>query len=112
MARTALKLVNEFDEMSNNEKEDFMENRQKNLDGDIDASQLEKYVQRLTQLEEDKNEISLEIKDIYSSLKGEGFDVKVVKELVSIKVKDTLEEKSEYFKLLEVYADALNIALF
>ena len=71
-------------------------------------SQLKSILERIETLDDEKDAISEQIKEVYAESKGNGFDNKVLRKIVAIRKKDrskVLEEKA----ILELYAHALGI---
>jgi uncharacterized protein (UPF0335 family) len=74
----------------------------------VAADQLKTFLERIERLEEEKAGISGDIKDVYSELKGAGFDAKVVRKLVSMRKRDH-SERMEEEAILELYMNALGM---
>ncbi len=70
------------------------------------ADRLKTFVQRIERLEEDKAGIADDIKDVYHEAKSEGFDVKVLRKVITLRKKDP-QERAEEEELLELYLSAL-----
>jgi len=76
--------------------------------GNIAADRLRSLVERIERLEEERKALSSDIKDIYAEAKSAGFDVKVLRQLISIRKKEPAEvEEAE--TLLDVYRRALGM---
>ncbi|WP_262267328.1 DUF2312 domain-containing protein [Microvirga yunnanensis] len=75
----------------------------------VAADQLKAFLERIERLEEEKAGISGDIKDVYSELKGAGFDAKVVRKLVSMRKRDH-SERMEEEAILELYMSALGMS--
>lgn len=79
----------------------------------IDAvapDQLRAFVERIERLEEEKKAIADDIKDVYAEAKANGFDVKVLRKVVSLRKQDKAE-REEMEAILELYLDALGMNL-
>ncbi|MEI7607451.1 MAG: DUF2312 domain-containing protein [Rhodospirillaceae bacterium] len=76
--------------------------------GGIAAAQLRSFVDRIERLEEEKKGIADDIKDLYSEAKGQGFDVKVLRKIISLR-KKSKEDRQEEEELLELYKSALGM---
>lgn len=75
----------------------------------IDAvapNQLKAFVERIERLEEDKKAVTDDITDVYAEAKANGFDVKVLRKVVSLRKQDKAE-REEMEAILELYMDAL-----
>ena len=73
-------------------------------------NQLRQIVEQIERLEEEKKAIAGDIKDKYLEAKAVGFDVKVLRKIVSLRKKDTSERQEEE-AILEVYLHALGMLL-
>ncbi|MCA0422732.1 MAG: DUF2312 domain-containing protein [Proteobacteria bacterium] len=72
------------------------------------AGQLKAFIERIERLEEEKKNISDDIKDVYAEAKGNGFDTKVLRKIVSIRKQDQNERK-EQDEILTLYMQALGM---
>ena len=61
--------------------------------GGLAAGKLKSFVERIERLEEEKAGIAADIKDIYSEAKGEGFDTKIIRKIISLRKKDRQERQ-------------------
>ena len=68
--------------------------------------QLKAIIERIERLEEEKKTISDDIRDVYAEAKGNGFDVKVLREVIRVRKQDS-KERDERESLLEVYLQAI-----
>ncbi len=68
--------------------------------------QLRTIVERIERLEEEKKTISGDIKEVYAEAKGNGFDVKILRKVISLRKKDAAE-RSEEESMIDVYLAAL-----
>ncbi|ABK43434.1 conserved hypothetical protein [Magnetococcus marinus MC-1] len=66
------------------------------------------YIERIERLEEEKAGIAEDIRDVYAEAKGNGFDVKVIRELVKIR-KMEQHELDEKEMLLHLYRQAIGM---
>ena len=74
----------------------------------ITAEHLTQYVSRVEHLEEEKKSIAENIKEVFAEAKGDGFDVKALKEIIRIRKIEAGElEELEY--LLDIYRRALGM---
>ncbi|MBO6562692.1 MULTISPECIES: DUF2312 domain-containing protein [Nisaea] len=76
--------------------------------GGIAADQLRSYIERIERLEEEKAALAADIKDVFAEAKGNGFDVKTMRQILKLRKldKDDLQEQEH---LLELYKVALGI---
>lgn len=70
------------------------------------AGQLKSIIERIENLEEQKRQISADIKDVYSEAKSSGFDVKTLRAVVRLR-RVAKDERAESEVLLETYMVAL-----
>ena len=72
----------------------------------VAAEELKQFIERL---EEEKAGISGDIKDVFSELKGRGFDSKAIRSILRIRKKDHAERQEEE-AILELYMQALGMS--
>ncbi len=70
--------------------------------------QLKSLVERIERLEEEKKTISDDIRDVYAEGKGNGFDVKALRQIVRLRKQDP-NERAEAETILETYMQALGM---
>ncbi len=70
----------------------------------VAADQLKSFVERIERLEEEKQTISDDIKDVYAEAKGNGFDVKILRQVIRIRKQDK-SEREEMEALQAMFAD-------
>ncbi|GBD48694.1 uncharacterized protein (UPF0335 family) [Methylopila capsulata] len=75
---------------------------------DIAKDQLTAFVERIERLEEEKKGISDDIKEVYAEAKGNGFDVKVLRKVISLRKQDA-DERAEMEAILDLYLQALGM---
>lgn len=76
--------------------------------GGIAGENLKRYIERIEKLEEEKAEIAADVREIYNRAKGEGFDPKVMRQVIKIKKMDSAE-REEQESLLDIYMHALGM---
>src|SRR4029077_14813981 len=76
--------------------------------GGIAGERLRSFIERIERLEEEKRALSGDIKEVYAEAKGNGFDAKIMRQLIRIRRmdKDDLDEQET---LLDVYKRALGM---
>jgi uncharacterized protein (UPF0335 family) len=74
--------------------------------GGVAAERLRSFVQRIERLEEDKAALAQDLREVYAEAKGEGFDTKVLRKLISLRKRDPRQRREED-ELLELYLSAL-----
>jgi uncharacterized protein (UPF0335 family) len=77
--------------------------------GDIPGDQLRAIVERIEHIEEEIKELTEVKKEIYAEAKGNGFDVKILREVIRIRKQDQ-KEREEQESLLDTYLHALGMA--
>ncbi|HEY4043266.1 MAG TPA: DUF2312 domain-containing protein [Rhodopila sp.] len=76
--------------------------------GGIAVDRLRSLIERIERLEEERRALGSDIKDIYAEAKSAGFDVKVLRQLISIRRKEPAEVE-EQESLLDIYRRALGM---
>jgi uncharacterized protein (UPF0335 family) len=76
--------------------------------GGVESGQLRAFVERIERLEEEKRTIADDIKDVYTEAKGNGFDVKIMRKVVSLRRQD-LNKRREEEEILDIYLSALGM---
>lgn len=71
--------------------------------------QLRTIVERIERLEEEKQALADDIKEVYAEAKGNGFDTKVLRTVVRLRKVDQAE-RAESEALLDLYMHALGMA--
>ncbi|MEM9495850.1 MAG: DUF2312 domain-containing protein [Pseudomonadota bacterium] len=72
----------------------------------IAVDRLRSFIERVERLEEEKATIMNDVKEVYAEAKGEGYDVKTLRKVVSIRKLDRAE-RQEQEAMLELYLSAL-----
>jgi uncharacterized protein (UPF0335 family) len=77
--------------------------------GNVAGDQLRSYIERIEKLEEEKSEIATDIREVFAEAKGNGFDVKTMRQIIKLRKMDHSDrDEAEY--LLDVYKRALGMA--
>lgn len=74
----------------------------------IPATQLKSIIERVERLEEEKTGLQSDIKDIFAESKSNGYDVKTLRKIISLRKKDA-SERDEEEHLLDTYKRALGM---
>ncbi|WP_035873273.1 DUF2312 domain-containing protein [Cucumibacter marinus] len=74
----------------------------------IAREQLRSIVERVERLEEEKKAIADDIRDIYAEAKANGFDTKVLRQVVRLRKQET-SERQEQEAILDLYKHALGM---
>jgi uncharacterized protein (UPF0335 family) len=74
----------------------------------ITAEQLRVFIERIERQEEEKKQVSDYIREIYSEAKGQGYDTKILKQIIRLRrmEKDARDEEEA---LLDTYKAALGL---
>ncbi len=72
----------------------------------IAGDRIRSFVERIEQLNTELQEINEQKKEVFSEAKGEGFDTKVLKEIIRLRKQDK-DERDEHETLLDVYMRAM-----
>ena len=75
----------------------------------IAGDRLRSFVERIERLEEEIKGLTDDKKDIFAEAKGDGFDVKILREVIRIRKQDK-KERDERESLLDVYLHAIETA--
>lgn len=70
--------------------------------------QLRSVVERIERLEEEKQALADDIKEVYAEAKANGFDAKTLRQVVRLRKQD-LAERQEREALLDLYMHALGM---
>ena len=75
----------------------------------IAGERLRQLIEKIERLEDEKKEVGEQVKEVFAEAKGEGFDVKVLKEIIKLRKQDQ-DERDEHDSLLDVYMRAMDEA--
>ena len=75
----------------------------------VAQDQIRAFIERIERMEEEKRAIADDIKEIYAEAKGNGFDTKVLRQIIRIRKQDA-SERAEQEALLELYMAALGMS--
>ena len=76
--------------------------------GGVGGERLLSFIQRIERLEEEKAALMEDIKEVYAEAKGVGFDVKIIRKVVSLRKQDT-DKRREEDELLDLYKAAVGM---
>lgn len=77
-------------------------------DAMVAREQLKSIVERVERLEEEKKTIADDIRDVYAEAKANGFDTKVLRQVVRLRKQD-LTERQEQDAVRDLYLQALGM---
>lgn len=75
----------------------------------VTGERLRSFIERVERMEEEKATLMEDIKEIFSEAKGEGFDVKIMRQIIRIRKMD-VADRQEAEAILETYMAALGMA--
>jgi len=67
---------------------------------------LKTIIERLERLEEDKQAVMTDMKEVFAEAKGEGYDTKVLKKVLRLRAQDKAKRQEEQ-AILDLYLSAL-----
>ena len=76
--------------------------------GGVAGDQLQSYIDRLERLNEEKDGISADIREVFAEAKGNGFDVKIMRQILKLRKLDR-DTAAEQETLLDLYKRALGM---
>lgn len=76
--------------------------------GGIAAEHLRQFIARIEKLEEEKKVIAQDIKEVYAEAKGNGFDTKIIRQIIRLR-KQEEADRQEAEALLDLYKQALGM---
>ena len=71
-------------------------------------NRLKSFIERIERLEEEKNNILVDIKEVYSEAKSLGYEPKIMRKVLIIRKMD-VDERLEQEALLDTYRNVLGI---
>ncbi|HMS20027.1 DUF2312 domain-containing protein [uncultured Sphingorhabdus sp.] len=78
-------------------------------EGNIAADQLRLFIERIERMEQEKKGIVDDIRDVYSEAKSQGYDTKVIRQIVRLRKMET-HDRQEMESILDIYKAALGLA--
>lgn len=70
--------------------------------------QLKTLIERIERLEEEKSALTADIREVYSEAKGQGFDIKTLRQVVRLRKLDRAD-RQEQEAILDLYLGALGM---
>lgn len=74
----------------------------------VAAAQLLAFIERVERLEEEKKNVTDDIKEVFAEMRGNGFDTRAVREIIRIRKQDAAE-REEADATLTMYLSALGM---
>jgi len=78
--------------------------------GGIGAERLRSFVERIERLEEEKAALTADIREVYAEAKGNGFDTKVMRQVIRLRKMET-SDRQEQEALLDLYKRAVGLTV-
>lgn len=75
----------------------------------ITAEELKGYIERIEKLEQEKRDVQDHIRDVYAKAADEGWDIKVMKQIIRLRKMDD-DDREEQKILLDTYKRALGMS--
>jgi uncharacterized protein (UPF0335 family) len=75
----------------------------------VPGGRIRSFVERIENLDSELQELNEQKKEVFSEAKGEGFDVKILKEIIKLRKQDQ-DERDEHETLLDTYLRAMETA--
>lgn len=75
----------------------------------ITAEELKGYIERIEKLEQEKRDVQDHIRDVYAKAADEGWDIKVMKQIIRLRKMDD-DDREEQEILLDTYKRALGMS--
>jgi uncharacterized protein (UPF0335 family) len=75
----------------------------------IPGGKIRSFVERIENLDTEMQELSEQKKEVFAEAKSEGFDVKILKEIIKLRKEDK-NERDERESLLDLYMRAMETA--
>jgi uncharacterized protein (UPF0335 family) len=75
----------------------------------IPGGKIRAFVERIENIDTEIGELNEQKKEVFAEAKGEGFDVKILKEIIKLRKQDQ-EERDERESLLDLYMRAMEQA--
>jgi uncharacterized protein (UPF0335 family) len=72
------------------------------------AGQLKSLIERIERLEEEKAALTADIREVYAEAKGQGFDTKIMRQVIRIRRLEGAE-RQEQEAILDLYLSALGM---
>lgn len=73
------------------------------------GGRIRSFVERVEQLDQEIADLNEGKKEVFAEAKGEGFDVKILKEIIKLRKQDQ-DERDEHETLLDLYMKAMTEA--
>lgn len=78
--------------------------------GGVSGTHLKQIIEKIERLEEEKAALAADIREVFAEAKNHGFDVKILRKILSLRKMDR-DELAEHEELLNLYMNALDMTL-
>ena len=75
----------------------------------IPGGKIRAFVERVENLDTEISELNEQKKEVFAEAKGEGFDVKILKDIIKLRKQDA-DERDEHESMLDLYMRAMEQA--
>ncbi|TNF20704.1 MAG: DUF2312 domain-containing protein [Rhodobacteraceae bacterium] len=75
---------------------------------DVTGAELRQFIERVERLEEEKKEVSEQIKEVFAEMKGRGFDVKAIRQILRERKQDP-DDIAEQEAIIDMYKAAIGM---
>lgn len=75
----------------------------------VTGQELKQFIERVERLEEEKKEVSEQIKEVFAEMKGRGFDVKAIRTILRERKQDP-NDVAEQEAVIDMYKAALGMS--
>src|SRR5215469_10178793 len=75
----------------------------------VPGGRIRSFIERIENLDTELQELNEQKKEVFAEAKGEGFDVKILKEIIKLRKQDK-DERDEHETLLDMYLRAMETA--
>jgi uncharacterized protein (UPF0335 family) len=79
-------------------------------DSSVSGGRIRSFVERIENLDTELQELGEQKKEVFAEAKGEGFDVKILKEIIRLRKQDQ-DERDEHDTLLDLYLRAMETSV-
>ena len=76
----------------------------------IAADRLRSFIERVERLEEEKDSLTADIREVFAEAKGVGFDTKIMRQIIRLRRMEQ-HDRLEQEEMLELYKQALGMAV-
>ena len=78
------------------------------MSNSVAGEELKAFIERIERLEEEKAALAGDLREVYAEAKGNGFDTKIMRKIISLRRKDHAERQEEE-AIMDLYLQALGM---